>query len=156
VSDVQMPGLDGLGLLRHLRATHGASLPLVLITGHGDIPLAVEAMKAGAVDFLEKPFEPDRILAAVEAAYRVQSNAVDEMTRAEAARAQLARLTPREAEVFEGLIAGNSNKEIAAKLGLSPRTVEFHRAHIMDKTGMGSLPELVRLWVSARQASSIN
>ncbi len=146
VSDVRMPGMDGLALLRTLRDGH-RYLPLVLITGHGNVPLAVAAMKAGAVDLLEKPFESEALLAAVAAALGSRLDA-DGEARASAS-ARLERLTPRELDVFAELVAGHSNKEIAAKLALSPRTVEFHRAHIMEKTGAGSLPELVRLWISS-------
>jgi two-component system response regulator FixJ len=148
VSDVRMPGMDGLTLLRRLRAG-GSALPLILITGHGDISMAVTAMKAGAFDFLEKPFEADALLAAIESALRLRSsdaNAED----AETARRRLEKLTSREYEVLDHLVAGKSNKEAAAKLGISPRTVEFHRAHIMEKTGAKGLPELVRLWLATR------
>jgi FixJ family two-component response regulator len=151
VSDVRMPGMDGLTLLRRLRAKRSA-LPLVLITGHGDVSLAVTAMKAGAVDFLEKPFEPENLLAAVEAALRAQASEIGEREAVQAACRQLERLTPRELEVFECLVAGKSNKEAAATLGLSPRTVEFHRAHIMEKTGAEGLPGLVRLWMARASA----
>ncbi len=123
VSDVRMPGMDGLTLLRRLRAA-GSSLPLMLITGHGDVAMAVTAMKSGAVDFLEKPFDAD------------------------IARRALQKLTSRESEVFERLVTGKSNKEIAVELGISPRTVEFHRAHIMEKMAAKGLPDLVRLWLS--------
>ena len=144
VSDVRMPGMDGLTLLRRLRAS-GSTMPLMLITGHGDVSMAVAAMKAGAVDFLEKPFEADAFLAAVETALCNDINAED----AEAARQRLQKLTAREYEVFERLVAGMSNKEIAAQLRISPRTVEFHRAHVMEKMEAKGLPELVRLWLSA-------
>jgi two-component system response regulator FixJ len=147
VSDVRMPGIDGLTLLRRLRAS-GSKVPLMLITGHGDVSMAVAAMKAGAVDFLEKPFEADIFLTAVEAALRhpmSDSNAED----TEASRQRLRKLTSREYEVFEHLVAGKSNKEIAAQLGISPRTVEFHRAHIMEKMAAKGLPELVRVWLSS-------
>ena len=147
VSDVRMPGIDGLTLLRQLRAG-GSTVPLMLITGHGDVSMAVAAMKAGAVDFLEKPFEADIFLAAVEAALshpRSDIKAEDNET----SRERLRKLTSREYEVFEHLVAGKSNKEIAAQLGISPRTVEFHRAHIMEKMAAKGLPELVRVWLSA-------
>lgn len=148
VSDMRMPGIDGLTLLRRLRSD-GSGLPLILVTGHGDVPLAVTAMKAGAVDFLEKPFEPDALLAAVAMALRVRSSgAVAE--DGEAARQRLEKLTLRELEVLEHLVAGKSNKEAAEKLAISPRTVEFHRANIMEKTGAAGLPELVRLWLAAK------
>ena len=147
VSDVRMPGMDGLTLLRRLRA-RGSKMPLMLITGHGDVSMAVAAMKAGAVDFLEKPFEADIFLAAVEAALsHPMSDIKAEDT--EASRQRLQKLTSREYEVFEHLVAGKSNKEIAAQLGISPRTVEFHRAHIMEKMAAKGLPELVRVWLSA-------
>ena len=148
VSDVRMPGMDGLTLLRRLRS-EGSALPLILITGHGDVPMAVAAMKAGAVDFLEKPFEADALLAAIEAALRPRSRDA-EAEAVEAAHGRLANLTSRECEVLEHLVSGESNKEVAAQLGISPRTVEFHRAHIMEKTGAKGLPELVRLWLSTR------
>ena len=151
VSDVRMPGMDGLTLLQRLRAS-GSALPLMLMTGHGDISMAVTAMKAGAVDFLEKPFEADALLTAVGAALRLRSRDADE--DAEVARRRLLKLTAREYEVFEHLVTGKSNKEAAAKLGISPRTVEFHRAHIMEKTAVKGLPELVRLWLTANPQSA--
>jgi two-component system response regulator FixJ len=149
VSDVRMPGIDGLALLRRL-APNGP--PLVLVTGHGDIGMAVAAMKAGAVDFLEKPFEADALLSAVERALRLGTRAA-QADDAEDARRKLDTLTTRERQVMEQLVAGCANKEIAANLGISPRTVEFHRAHLMEKTQAGGLPDLVRLWLSARRAS---
>ncbi|HEY6984020.1 response regulator transcription factor [Reyranella sp.] len=152
VSDIRMPGMDGLALLRRLR-DEGRALPLLLITGHGDVALAVAAMKAGAVDFLEKPFEPGRLLAAVEDALKTHGSRTGEDQAAQAARRQLEALTPREREVLECLVVGHSNKDTANLLGVSPRTVEFHRAHLMDKTGARGLPDLVRLWLAARETS---
>ena len=146
VSDVRMPGMDGLTLLRRLRAS-GSTMPLMLITGHGDVSMAVAAMKAGAVDFLEKPFEADAFLAAVEAALHHPLSDIS-AEDAEAARQRLQKLTSREHEVLEHLVSGKSNKEIAAQLGISSRTVEFHRAHIMEKMEAKGLPELVRIWLS--------
>jgi two-component system, LuxR family, response regulator FixJ len=148
VSDMRMPGIDGLTLLRRLRSDV-SGLPLILVTGHGDIPLAVSAMRAGAVDFLEKPFEPDALLAAVAMALRVRSSGAA-AEDGEAARQRLEKLTLRERGVLELLVAGKSNKEAAEKLAISPRTVEFHRANIMGKTGAAGLPELVRLWLAAK------
>jgi two-component system response regulator FixJ len=142
-----MPGIDGLTLLRRLRAS-GSTVPLMLITGHGDVSMAVAAMKAGAVDFLEKPFEADIFLTAVEAALRHPMSDI-KAEDTEASRQRLRKLTSREYEVFEHLVAGKSNKEIAAQLGISPRTVEFHRAHIMEKMAAKGLPELVRVWLSS-------
>jgi two-component system, LuxR family, response regulator FixJ len=150
VSDVRMPGMDGLTLLRRLR-DRKLELPVILITGHGDIPMAVAAMKAGAADFLEKPFASGAFLAAIDAALHLHSS--HEMNAAEAAQQKLRNLTRREHEVLDHLVAGRSNKEIAAKLGISPRTVEFHRAHVMEKAGAKRLPELVRIWLAAQSLS---
>jgi len=148
VSDLRMPGIDGLSLLRRLRAD-GCALPLILITGHGDIPMAVNAMRAGAIDFLEKPFGPDALLGAIAMALRVRST--DALAGdGEAARQRLEKLTAREHEVLAHLVAGRSNKEAADKMAISPRTIEFHRANIMEKTGAAGLPELVRLWLAAQ------
>lgn len=152
VSDIRMPGMDGLTLLRRLRAQENA-LPLVLITGHADVAMAVAAMKAGAVDFLEKPFAPESLLAAVEHALKAQSSRTAEQDARHAAAERLKGLTPREREVLACLVAGKSNKEAAAELGLSPRTIEFHRAHIVEKTGAQRVPDLVRLWIAAAQCS---
>ncbi len=152
VSDVRLPGMDGLTLLRRLRAG-GSALPLILITGHGDISMAVTAMKAGAKDFLEKPFEADALLASIESALRARSNDAD-AENADTVRQRLEKLTPREREVLEHLVAGRSNKEAAAKLGISPRTVEFHRAHLMEKTRAAGLPDLVRLWLTAQSLNA--
>jgi two-component system, LuxR family, response regulator FixJ len=152
VSDVRMAGIDGLTLLRHLR-TNGSTLPFMLITGHGDVSMAVAAMKAGAVDFLEKPFEADDLLAAVDAALRHPPGETG-AEGIETARERLQSLTRRENEVFDHLVAGRSNKEIAARMGISPRTVEFHRAHIMEKTEAKGLPDLVRLSLARRQPRS--
>lgn len=152
VSDVRMPGMDGLTLLRRLRAG-GSTIPLMLITAHGDVSMAVAAMKAGAIDFLEKPFEADALLAALEAALHqvARKNSAED---AEASRQRLQKLTSREHEVLEQLVAGRSNKEIAAQLRISPRTVEFHRAHVMEKMAAKGLPELVRVWLSADLSAS--
>lgn len=144
VSDVRMPGLDGIDLLKRLKQDHRA-LPIVVMTGHGDIPLAVEAMKLGAIDFLEKPFEDERLLNAITTAL---SRTADEMkTEAAAAEvaARIASLSPRERQVMEGLVAGLSNKLIAREYDISPRTIEVYRANVMTKMQAGSISELVRL-----------
>jgi two-component system response regulator FixJ len=148
VSDVRMPGMDGLELLKHLRA-RDASLPVIIMTGHADVPLAVEAMKAGAADFIEKPFSDNVLLAAIHAAFArlTQSDQVDSV--ALKFQARLNSLSERERQVLDGLLAGNPNKTIAYDLGISPRTVEVHRAHVMTKTGVSSLSELVRLCLLA-------
>jgi two-component system response regulator FixJ len=145
VSDVRMPGIDGLELLRQLR-NRRARMPVVIMTGHADVPLAVSVMKAGAVDFIEKPFGDDVLLAAIGAA-------VDRAQRTGRSGAEvqvrLAALTAREKEVLDGLLAGHPNKTIAYDLGLSPRTVEVHRANVMMKMGATSLSELVRMALAA-------
>jgi two-component system, LuxR family, response regulator FixJ len=146
VSDVRMPGMNGLTLLRRLRS-RGSVVPLVLITGHGDIAMAVTAMKAGATDFLEKPFEAETLLESIEAALRSRETGA-EPGKTQAAKQRLSKLTSRESEVLQHLVSGASNKEAAASLGISPRTIEFHRTHIMEKTGAKGLPELVRLWLA--------
>jgi two-component system, LuxR family, response regulator FixJ len=152
VSDVRMPGMDGLTLLRRLRAS-GSTIPLMLITGHGDVSMAVASMKAGAVDFLEKPFEAEALLTALGAALS-HSPRPDKVEDRELSRQHLRKLTSREREVLEQLVAGKSNKEIAAQLRISPRTVEFHRAHVMEKMAAKGLPELVRVWLSADLSAS--
>jgi two-component system, LuxR family, response regulator FixJ len=144
ITDIRMPGLSGIDLLRRLQEMQIA-LPVIVITGHGDVPLAVEAMKGGAVDFLEKPFDDDVLLASVRAALnRSEQSAAIESERAEI-RARIAALTQRERDVLEGLVAGHPNKIIAFKLEISPRTVEIYRANLMTKMKAGSLSELVRM-----------
>ncbi|HEU0162823.1 MAG TPA: response regulator FixJ [Rhizomicrobium sp.] len=141
VSDVRMPGVDGLGLMRALKE-RGQDIPVVIMTGHADVPLAVEAMKAGAVDFIEKPFTDDAMLAAVAVALGRAGTGRD--SGLDDVRSRMASLTPREREVLDGLLAGHPNKTIASDLGLSPRTVEVHRANVMTKMCASSLSELVR------------
>ncbi len=144
ITDVRMPGLSGMELLRRLQEMQ-VKLPVIVITGHGDVPLAVEAMKFGAVDFLEKPFDDDVLLASVRAALnRSEESAAIESERAEI-RARIATLTQRERDVLEGLVAGHPNKVIAFRLEISPRTVEIYRANLMTKMKAGSLSELVRM-----------
>lgn len=144
VSDVRMPEMDGLELQVAL-VERGLALPLIFMTGHGDVPVAVQALKAGALDFMEKPFDDEAMLAAVREALergRQHSKAVE---RAKVAQQCMARLTPREREVLQALVAGNPNKTIAFDLGMSPRTVEVHRARVMEKMEARSLSELVRM-----------
>jgi two-component system response regulator FixJ len=152
VSDVRMPGLDGIELLKRMKASH-SPFPIVIMTGHGDIPLAVEAMKLGAVDFLEKPFEDDRLISMIELAIRQG----EPVARSEAINldiaARIATLSPRERQVMDGLIAGLSNKLIARDYDISPRTIEVYRANVMTKMQANSLSELVRL---AMRAGLIN
>jgi two-component system response regulator FixJ len=147
VTDVRMPDINGIELLEALSA-RGSMMPAIVITGHGDVPLAVSAMKAGAVDFLEKPFDDDALLRAIKIGFSRKPVAADDPERAQAA-AVLEGLSPREVDVLRGLIGGGSNKTIAIDLGISPRTVEIYRANLMLKTGVGSLAELVRLTMVA-------
>ena len=148
VSDVRMPGLDGIELLKRMKADH-SKFPIVIMTGHGDIPLAVEAMKQGAVDFLEKPFEDDRLIGMIEAAIRqAEPNLKSEAVSQDIA-ARIASLSPRERQVMNGLIAGLSNKLIARDYDISPRTIEVYRANVMTKMQANSLSELVRLAMRA-------
>ena len=148
VTDVRMPDLSGIDLLRRLR-DRGVMVPVIVMTGHGDVPLAVEAMKIGAADFFEKPFDDDALIAAVRAALgSYEKTARVETERAEA-QERLAALTGREREVLDGLIAGKPNKIIAFDLGISPRTVEIYRANVMTKMNAGSLSELVRMALQA-------
>jgi two-component system response regulator FixJ len=142
VTDVRMPEMNGIELMRRVRAM-GVSLPVVVITGHGDVPLAVEAMKAGACDFLEKPFRDGDLLGAVQAAMRSPATADTEM------QGRLGRLSARERQVLEGLVAGQPNKVIARDLGISDRTVEIYRAKVMTKMGAESFAELVRTALKA-------
>jgi two-component system sensor kinase FixL len=153
VSDVRMPGIDGLELQRRLKAL-GDPFPVVIMTGHADVSLAVEAMKAGAADFIEKPFDDERLLSAIRAALDLQDRQGRRDTEARHAHAKLQSLTSREREVLEGLVAGLPNKTIAYDLGLSPRTVEVHRANVMTKMGARSLSDLVRSALDARRLSS--
>jgi FixJ family two-component response regulator len=153
VLDVQLPGLDGLALQRQL-TEEGRMEQIVFITGHGDIPMGIGAMKRGAVDFLSKPFRDDELLSAV--AQALARSAEDCRQRAELveSRARLAKLTPREFEVFRSVIAGLLNKEIGAELGVTLRTIKTHRARVMQKMGVISVAELVRLAHKAGVAPS--
>jgi two-component system response regulator FixJ len=148
VSDVRMPGLDGIELLKRMKADH-SPLPIVIMTGHGDIPLAVEAMKLGAVDFLEKPFEDDRLIGMIETAIRQAEPAAKSEAVTHDIAARIATLSPRERQVMDGLIAGLSNKLIARDYDISPRTIEVYRANVMTKMQANSLSELVRLAMRA-------
>jgi two-component system response regulator FixJ len=146
--DVRMEGMDGISLIETLHR-QGVSLPMVVVTGHGDVPLAVRAMRAGAIDFVEKPYAEERILEAVEAALGALRTTDQRRALELQAAAQVAALSPREAEVLAAMVAGKANKIIAFELGISPRTVEVHRAHLMEKLGVRTLPEAVRIGLAA-------
>jgi two-component system, LuxR family, response regulator FixJ len=148
ITDVRMPEMDGLELLRRLRALD-LTLPVIVMTGHGDIPLAVEAMKAGAVDFFEKPFSDDLMLAAVRRAFGREREDRARGAERDAVKERLASLSARERQVLDGLVAGKANKNIAFDLGISARTVEIYRANVMTKMNAASLSELVRMALSA-------
>lgn len=149
ITDVRMPGLSGLDLQREL-INRRIGLPVIVMTGHGDVKLAVEAMKAGAVDFIEKPFQDDTLIAAIRTAFDRYARDAQQSDVAHAVEARLKTLTPREREVLDGLIAGRPNKTIAYDLNISARTVEVHRANLMTKMGAASLSELVRMVLLSR------
>jgi len=148
VSDVRMPGIDGIELLKRMK-TAGNRFPILIMTGHGDVPLAVEAMKLGAIDFLEKPFEDDRLTAMIESAIRQADTTARTEAVTQDIAARIASLSPRERQVMDGLIAGLSNKLIAREYDISPRTIEVYRANVMTKMQANSLSELVRLAMRA-------
>ena len=144
VTDVRMPGMNGMDLLQRIRELKIA-LPVIVMTGHGDVRLAVEAMKGGAVDFIEKPFDDEVLLSAVRSAFNAQSTDHEKQAARAAVNDRLARLSSREREVLEGLVAGHQNKTIAYDLQISPRTVEIYRANVMTKMQAASLSDLVRM-----------
>jgi two-component system, LuxR family, response regulator FixJ len=146
--DVRMPEMDGLEVQAAL-AARGITLPVIILTGHGDVSIAVRAMKGGAVDFIEKPFEKAVLLASIEAAFARLAAAGDRATRAAEAEILLGVLTAREKDVLEGLAQGLPNKAIAYDLGISPRTVEVHRANLMSKLEVRSLSEALRIAFAA-------
>jgi two-component system, LuxR family, response regulator FixJ len=143
ITDIRMPEMTGLELLQKLRDIH-RQLPVIVITGHGDVPLAVEAMKLGASDFIEKPFDDEVLLGAVRSALQRRAESGQSNAEREAAVARLASLSQRERQVLDGLIAGHPNKTIAFDLRISPRTVEVYRANLMTKMRASSLSDLVR------------
>lgn len=144
VTDIRMPEMNGLEMVVELKR-RGVALPVIVLTGHGDVSLAVQAMKAGVVDFLEKPFEDSALLGAVRAALQQGEHGLARQKgRADIAQ-RLAQLTARERDVFDAVAAGNSNKEAALKLGISPRTVEIYRANVMTKMHANTLSDLVRM-----------
>lgn len=148
ITDVRMPGMTGIELLKTLKA-RAFPLPVIVITGHGDIPLAVDAMREGAADFLEKPYNDDALLQSIERAVASMKPAAENDDAKAAILQRIAELSGREAEVMTGLVAGKSNKVIAIELDISPRTVEIYRANVMSKMGADSLPALVRMAITA-------
>jgi two-component system response regulator FixJ len=144
ITDVRMPGMSGIDLLRRLRERK-ICVPVIVITGHGDIPLAVEAMRIGAIDFLEKPFDDEVLIASVKAALRQKEGEAKRQGERADIEGRLAALSNRERDVLGGLVAGRANKQIAYDLGISPRTVEIYRANLMSKMKAGSLSDLVRM-----------
>jgi two-component system response regulator FixJ len=144
--DVSMPGMDGLTLLESMGSAR-QGVPVIMVTGHGDVPLAVRAMQAGAADFVEKPFEEDRLLQSIEQA--INSATLAPVAMDDGLTARFGQLTPRETDVMRQMVIGHPNKIIAYNLGLSPRTVEIHRGRVMLKTGAESLSHLVRLAIKA-------
>lgn len=148
--DIRMPGMDGLEVQQALQE-NGVSLPVIIMTGHGDVALAVRAMKAGAVDFIEKPFQKDALLSSLEEGYRRLARKGATADRRRDADIRLQALTARERDVLEGLAQGLPNKTIAYDLGISPRTVEIHRANLMSKLGVRSLSEALRIAFAAKE-----
>ncbi|MBC7583594.1 response regulator transcription factor FixJ [Tardiphaga sp. vice352] len=148
VSDIRMPGINGIDLLRSLKMKR-SELPIIIMTGHGDIPLAVEAIKLGALDFLEKPFEDERLIGAIRTAFKQGEDSAKNKGAAIDLAARIASLSQRERQVMDGLVAGLSNKLIARDYAISPRTIEVYRANVMTKMQARNLSELVRLAVRA-------
>jgi two-component system response regulator FixJ len=143
-----MPEMDGLQVQQALREK-GIGFPVIIMTGHGDVTVAVQAMKAGAVDFIEKPFEKAVLLSAIEEGFSRLNQAERYSKRADEAKVKLQTLTPREHDVLQGLVRGHPNKTIAYDLDISPRTVEIHRANLMSKLGVASLSEALRIAFAA-------
>ena len=148
ITDVRMPEITGIDLLRRIKESN-LDIPVIVITGHGDISLAVDAMKIGAIDFLEKPFDDDLLLAAVRSALNTEAGAAKHKAELADIHDKLAALSNREHQVLEGLVAGKANKVIAFDLGISPRTVEIYRANLMTKMSANSLSDLVRMAMTA-------
>jgi FixJ family two-component response regulator len=148
VLDVRMPGMSGPELQDELNR-RGALIPIIFVTGHGDVPMAVEAMRHGAVDFLQKPFSDKDLLNRIQLALAADRRNRESIGAKEEIRARIAALTPRERQVLDLVTQGKSNKVIAGDLGASQRTVEIHRAHVMEKMGAASLAQLVRMTMVA-------
>jgi len=153
VTDIRMPDMDGLELQEEL-VRRKSLLPVIVITGHGDIPLAVRAMRAGAIDFLEKPFAREALLASIARALEIGSRIAEAGSNVQQIRTRIATLTPREREVFDLVVAGKQSKVIAHELSASPRTIEVHRARMMSKLEAQSLQDLVRMAIAAGVAKA--
>jgi len=151
IADIRMPEMSGLQLLREI-ARRGLGLPIIFITGYGDVAVAVEAMRGGAIDFIEKPFDEARLLGSVAKALALSEQTRIRARDAKAAQMRLSLLTSREREVFELLVSGDPNKITAFKLGISPRTIEIHRSRIMRKMEARNLSDLVRTSLAAPQS----
>jgi len=151
LTDVRMPEMNGIELVRQLKA-QGVGHPVIVMTGHADVPLAVEAMRAGVVDFIEKPFDDEALLASIQSAMAQNAATAGEDAEIGEIRSRLEQLTTRERQVLEGLVAGQANKAIAYDLEISPRTVEVYRANVMTKMKARSLSELVRMRLLVGQA----
>lgn len=150
--DIRMPGMDGLTLQKEMKA-QGFNFPVIILTGHGEIGMAVQAMQAGAIDFLPKPADRQSLLDSVKSAFALMNNQEEQRNRAEWAKAQLGRLTAREREVLDGLACGYPNKTIAYDLGISARTVEVYRANVMEKLGVNSFADALRIAFAAELGS---
>lgn len=148
LTDVRMPGMTGLDLVRELKR-RGVLTPVVVMTGHGDIPLAVEAMKAGVADFIEKPFTDEHLIGAIRGAFAATGPDEGADAARKAAEARLSGLSPRERDVLAGVVEGKLNKQIAFEHAISPRTVEIYRANLMTKTGARNIAELMRIALAA-------
>ena len=148
IADIRMPDMDGLALQQEL-VNRRVGLPVIIVTGHGDVPLAVRAMKAGAVDFIEKPFDDQLLLQSIKQALTLRKESRGQASLAQSATERIGLLTDRERQVLERLVAGQPNKVIAYELDISPRTVEIHRAHVMEKMQARSLSDVVRLALAA-------
>jgi two-component system response regulator FixJ len=142
--DIQMPEMDGLAVLKRLKETVFKS-PIIVMTGHGDIGTAVTAMRNGAHNFIEKPFDRDTIMSALNEAFALSNEKDEQRLTAAAAMARLDCLSGRERDILDGLVSGQTNKMTAIKLGISPRTVEIHRAHMMERLGVRTLPDALRI-----------
>ena len=145
--DARLPGLSGTALLQQLKAENNV-LPSIMITGHGDVSMAVEAMKAGAIDFIEKPVSPHKLLLAIESAMKIAHNSMELSARRDAAAKRIAKLTTRQRQIMNLLIVGRTNESIAAEMNLSRRTVENHRSQILKRTGSKTLQDLIRLAIA--------